>query len=220
MAVKFLYEYSKYLQFHSTTSILKGKSHTHPRAVTSLSTGVDLWGQLQTIRQKASDNAYTSQFDSDWDLRHLISRAKDGHLTLNLCSQGTLHFEHGVPLLSISSDGLQIPEIYVYGAWTNHLGAWPGAAWQLLPFTAINFKTLAWQFLVCGSLAVGAQREKFQRLMSDGFQAHATPSNLHYLRSVLEECWENFDRRVSEQEASLYNWKVGMERFNMSILFI
>ncbi|GMG11924.1 unnamed protein product [Aspergillus oryzae] len=94
------------------------------------------------------------------------------------------------------------------------------AAWQLLPPSLINFKTMAWPFCVCGSMAVGSQRELFQKIMSENFQNQSTSSNLHCLKSVVEECWKNFDKRVPEQSPSSYNWKVVMEKLNLSILFI
>ncbi|GAB1192630.1 hypothetical protein APSETT444_001823 [Aspergillus pseudonomiae] len=94
------------------------------------------------------------------------------------------------------------------------------AAWQLLPPSLINFKTMAWPFCVCGSMAVGPQRGLFQKVMSENFENQSTSSNLHCLKSVVEECWKNFDKRVPEQSPSSYNWKIVMERLNLSILFI
>ncbi|KAE8380877.1 fungal-specific transcription factor domain-containing protein [Aspergillus bertholletiae] len=94
------------------------------------------------------------------------------------------------------------------------------SAWQLLPPSMINLKTMAWPFYVCGSLAVGSQREQFQKMISHHFQNQSTSSSFHCLRSVVEECWKNFDRRESGQNASSYNWKAVMEELNMSILFI
>ncbi|KAE8380869.1 hypothetical protein BDV26DRAFT_279173 [Aspergillus bertholletiae] len=79
-----------------------------------ISTSVDLLGRLLQVREKASAKVYLSQYDFDSDIRYLISRANDGHLNINLCSMGIMHFEHGVPLVSISSDGLQLPKIYSY----------------------------------------------------------------------------------------------------------
>lgn len=73
-----------------------------------------MWGGLQRIRQKASDNVYSSQYDFDSDLKYLTSRASDGHLSVGLCSLEIMHFEHDMPLVSISPDGVQLPRIYTY----------------------------------------------------------------------------------------------------------
>ncbi|KAJ5366114.1 hypothetical protein N7541_000055, partial [Penicillium brevicompactum] len=108
LAVKFVDEYAKYLQFHATASMLKDPPSGY------ISTGVDLWGGLQRIRQKASDNVYSSQYDFDSDLKYLTSRASDGHLSVGLCSLEIMHFEHDMPLVSISPDGVQLPRIYTY----------------------------------------------------------------------------------------------------------
>ncbi|PIG90228.1 peptidase S41 family protein [Aspergillus arachidicola] len=108
LAVRFVDDYAKYLQFHATASMLKDPPSGY------ISTGVDLWGGLQRIRQKASDNVYSSQYDFDSDLKYLTSRANDGHLSVGLCSLEIMHFEHDMPLVSISPDGVQLPRIYTY----------------------------------------------------------------------------------------------------------
>ena len=79
-----------------------------------ISTSVDLIGGLEMIRRRTVSRYYTNQYDFDWDLNHLISQANDGHLNVGLCSLEIFHFEHGVPLVSVSEDGLQIPELYTF----------------------------------------------------------------------------------------------------------
>jgi hypothetical protein len=127
LAAKFLDEYVKYLQFHATIDALKGKglfqdskekrlgSLTLPEPPSSyISTSVNLLRDIERIRSKATRNLYSSQYDFDSDLRYLVSRANDGHLGLELCSLSVMHFEHGVPLVSLSRDGLELPQIYTY----------------------------------------------------------------------------------------------------------
>lgn len=127
LATKFLDEYAKYLQFHTTIDALKGKSLfgvskeqrlgslTLPEPPSSyISTSVDLLQGIERIRSKATKNLYSSQYHFDYDLRYLVSRANDGHLGLELCSLSVMHFEHGVPLVSLSRDGLELPQIYTY----------------------------------------------------------------------------------------------------------
>ena len=80
-----------------------------------MSSAVDLSGGFADIRQKAAAGVYSSQFDFDWDLTKLLSSANDGHLRSSLCSQEIFHFEHSVPLVSISEDGIQLPQLYTYG---------------------------------------------------------------------------------------------------------
>ena len=108
LAVQLIDDYMGYLQFHSTIENLKDPPTGY------ISPPVDLIGGLETVRRKAAANFYTSQYDFDWEINSLISRAHDGHLTVGLCSQEIMHFEHGVPLVSVSGDGLQLPELYTY----------------------------------------------------------------------------------------------------------
>ena len=75
------------------------------------STSVDLIGGLEMIRKRAVSQYYTNQYDFDWDINYVISRANVGHLSVGLCSLEIFHFENGVPLVE---DGLQLPELYTF----------------------------------------------------------------------------------------------------------
>lgn len=79
-----------------------------------MSAHVDLVAHLENIRQKVVNRLYSSQFDFDWDLGRSTSKANDGHLTLSLCSQRIMHFEHAPPLVSLSTDGLELPSIFTF----------------------------------------------------------------------------------------------------------
>ncbi|KAJ9143495.1 Peptidase S41 family protein [Pleurostoma richardsiae] len=108
LALKFIDEYMKYLQFHSSLEGLK-----HPPS-TYISPSVDITRGLAKLRRRTVLGSYSTQFDFDYDFSDVISRANDGHLKTGLCSQEIFHFEHGVPLVSVSVDGLQIPQLYTY----------------------------------------------------------------------------------------------------------
>ncbi|KAL3425509.1 peptidase S41 family protein [Phlyctema vagabunda] len=106
LAVEFIDGYLGYLQFQSTIEPLQSPPSGY------ISTSVDLLGRFETIRARSISNLYTNQYDFDQDIDYLISRANDGHLNVELCSQEIMHFEHGIPLVSISEDGKQLPKIY------------------------------------------------------------------------------------------------------------
>jgi hypothetical protein len=72
----------------------------------------DLLGGLDNIRQKAQNHDYSSHWDFELDLRQLINSAHDAHLTLQLCSTVLFRFSNSVPLVSLSSDGLELPQVY------------------------------------------------------------------------------------------------------------
>ena len=69
---------------------------------------------MEAIREETARNFSPNQRDFDLITTYLISRAKDGHLTIGLCSQVLMHLEHGVSLVSVSEDRLQLPELYTF----------------------------------------------------------------------------------------------------------
>lgn len=75
---------------------------------------MDLFQGYDWIRRKVVDGEYTNHYDFDQDLKYVLSRANDGHLSLEVCSDGIFHFERGVPLVSVSKNGLKVPQIYTY----------------------------------------------------------------------------------------------------------
>ncbi|KAL1967220.1 hypothetical protein VTN77DRAFT_3511 [Rasamsonia byssochlamydoides] len=108
LAVAFLDEYEKYLNFQTTIEILKDPPPGY------LSPPTDLLGGLDLIRQKAAANQYPSQYEFDTELTQLINSANDGHLSISLCSTSVFGFLIDLPLVSVSTDGLALPELYTY----------------------------------------------------------------------------------------------------------
>lgn len=76
----------------------------------------DLLGGIASILDKVNNNAYSSQFEMDLEVSHLIKSAHDGHLIFQLCSQSIFSYEIDMPLVSISTDGLSLPEVYTLSA--------------------------------------------------------------------------------------------------------
>lgn len=76
---------------------------------------IDLMGGLDKLQKKAKQNKYSSQFEFDSELLELISSPNDGHLSIDPCSMFPFIFTHGEPLVSVSQDGLKLPEVYTYG---------------------------------------------------------------------------------------------------------
>ncbi|KAF3400009.1 hypothetical protein F1880_008056 [Penicillium rolfsii] len=105
-AVTFLNQVRKYLEFHSTVDILKNPPSGYTMPSTDLLAGID------SILEKVNSNGYSSQFEMDLEVSDLIRSAHDGHLVFQLCSQSIFNYEIDMPLVSISTDGLQLPEIY------------------------------------------------------------------------------------------------------------
>ncbi|KAL7933113.1 hypothetical protein V8C35DRAFT_304951 [Trichoderma chlorosporum] len=105
LATSFVDEYTKYLQWQSTSEILRNP----PKG--SLSSTIDLFGGMSNIRDRASANLYSSQYDFDLDVSNLISFANDGHLAIQPCSF-VIAFINSVQLVSLSTDGVAIPKLY------------------------------------------------------------------------------------------------------------
>ncbi|KAJ5952875.1 Interphotoreceptor retinol-binding [Penicillium vulpinum] len=105
-AVDFLIQVRKILEFQSTIDILKNP----PSGYTMPST--DIMGEIDTIIAKVKSNRYTSQFEMDLEINHLIKTAHDGHLAFQLCSQSIFTYQIDMPLVSISTDGLALPQVY------------------------------------------------------------------------------------------------------------
>lgn len=79
----------------------------------------DLLGGINSILDKAQSNSYSSQFEMDLDVSHLIKSAYDDHLNFQLCSQKIFTFEIDLPLVSISTDGLALPQVYTLSAFIS-----------------------------------------------------------------------------------------------------
>lgn len=74
---------------------------------------VDILGGLQEIRQNASVGAYSSQYAFDKAVANLVLGAHDGHFTYIPALLSTFSYHNNVPLISISEDGLVLPEVYI-----------------------------------------------------------------------------------------------------------
>ncbi|CAG8142514.1 unnamed protein product [Penicillium olsonii] len=107
-AVAFVKEYRKYLQYQSTIEILPNPPANYPMPPT------DLLGGLDDIQKKAKTGLYNNQFDFDTAISDLLKSAYDGHLGASLCSQQYFVFENDTPLVSVSSNGTALPQVYTY----------------------------------------------------------------------------------------------------------
>ena len=74
----------------------------------------DLMGGLDRIQENIRNGKYHSQYEADEDLQRLIQSANDGHLSVSPCSTSYFEFIHKEPLVSISSDGLKLPQVYTF----------------------------------------------------------------------------------------------------------
>ena len=92
--------------------------HLKDPPVGYLSEGVDLLSGLDEIAAKlqVEDGGYADEFEFLADLYTLASlRSRDGHFYYSSMLLDIFTFQKGVEFVSISRDGLALPEIYIYG---------------------------------------------------------------------------------------------------------
>lgn len=109
-AVAFVEEVRKYVNLQSTLEILESPPADYPMPAT------DILGGLDDIQIKASASHYSNHYDFDLDLQSLFASAFDGHLSFTLCSTSFAAFLSDASLVSISSNGIALPEVYVKGS--------------------------------------------------------------------------------------------------------
>ncbi|KAL3470717.1 hypothetical protein BJX99DRAFT_238949 [Aspergillus californicus] len=104
----FVEDLKKYMQWQSDADVL----HNPPTSY--LSPPVDFWGTLEYLQQEAAANNFANQFEFDTALADFVFSVKDGHLSLIPCSYMPFSFVAPESLVSISSDGLELPEVYTF----------------------------------------------------------------------------------------------------------
>lgn len=88
---------------------------------------VDILGGLQEIWHNASAGTYTSQYAFDAAITNLVAKAHNGHFIYVSGLISTFQYHNDKALISISKDGLTLPEVYVgseslhyvFTAWAN-----------------------------------------------------------------------------------------------------
>jgi hypothetical protein len=99
-----------FLEFQTTLAYLKNPPTGY------LLPGVDIMDGLQNIKQNLQSGYYLSQWDFEVDVHELINVLPyEGHLTWNLPLLGTFAFATEQSLISVSTDGLAIPQVYATG---------------------------------------------------------------------------------------------------------
>ncbi|EZF70408.1 hypothetical protein H105_07222 [Trichophyton soudanense CBS 452.61] len=99
-----------FLEWQSTIDYLKDppKGYQLP--------GVDVEGGLKKIRDKVNRDEYPNEYTFQKELTELIASAHDGHFYVDLDLMSVFKFgrtEIG-PLVSVSQDGVKLPEIFVF----------------------------------------------------------------------------------------------------------
>lgn len=107
VATKFIQYYNDTLQFHSTLAYLKAPppSYQQPK--------VDLIEGLNMIQTQINGKVFKNQYAFEAALLALIYSAHDSHLNIVFGITGVFSFGSSYSLASVSSDGIQLPKVYV-----------------------------------------------------------------------------------------------------------
>ena len=76
---------------------------------------VDLIGGLNAIAEQISGSGYATEYDFELAILRLVQSSHDGHLIFNGGASAAFGFTSPYQLLSISTDGIQLPKVYAFG---------------------------------------------------------------------------------------------------------
>ena len=107
VATEFLKYYKDTLEFHSTLTYLKNPPPSYQQP------GVNILGGLDLLQRAVDNGVFDNEFDFEVEVQNLVFAAHDGHLFLQ--GGATQVFAFGAPfyISSVSTDGQQLPKIYM-----------------------------------------------------------------------------------------------------------
>ncbi|KAL1656730.1 hypothetical protein SLS61_000526 [Didymella pomorum] len=101
-----------YFKWQSNTAFLKDPPAEYAEKVQP---AVDIWGELEKIRGKVVGGEYENEYEFGFELYILLQSTHDGHFVYVPDVIGTVfNFARPVPLVSVSTDGQELPKAYVY----------------------------------------------------------------------------------------------------------
>jgi hypothetical protein len=109
--IKLIDDLKVYLQWQSNLAFLKNPPPEYTEQP------VDLIGEMESMQRQLSAGGYSNEYDFQLDLNQLFNRAYDNHLTWQPdILAGVMQFQRpaGTELVSVSSDGNKLPEVYAY----------------------------------------------------------------------------------------------------------
>ncbi|KAL6720537.1 hypothetical protein ACLMJK_002461 [Lecanora helva] len=107
VALEFLQYYNDTLQFQSTLTYLKNPPPSYQQPP------VDLIGSLTSIQQRVQAGQFQTQYAFEVAVQEVVHAAHDDHLTLTAGILGAFTFGSPLRIVSASTDGIALPEIYI-----------------------------------------------------------------------------------------------------------
>jgi len=124
--------YRPYLEFLTTLAWLKDPPESYKQPA------VDLMGGLENITSQISNDAFSGQYEFELAIQHLLHNAHEGHLTLQTPLYSLFAFGSPFEFVSVSSDGSQLPQIYVYNDFELVATSSANLSWSPSPVTEID----------------------------------------------------------------------------------
>jgi len=109
VASRFIKYYNDTIQFQSTLAYLKDPPAGYQQPP------IDLVAGLGSIQQAIDDNLFPNQYSFEATLQNLINSANDAHIQLVAGVLAAFTFASPYEIASVSSDGIQLPKIYITG---------------------------------------------------------------------------------------------------------
>ncbi|MCJ1381039.1 hypothetical protein MMC17_004148 [Xylographa soralifera] len=107
VASQFIQYYNDTLQFQSTLAYLKNPPPSYQQPA------IDLLAGLATIQQQISNGVFENEYDFEAAVQRLIQSSHDGHISLFAGALNVFTFGSPVGLASVSSDGIELPEVFI-----------------------------------------------------------------------------------------------------------
>lgn len=111
VATRFIKYINDTAQFQSNLAYLKDPPASYQQPA------VDLVGGLSAIQGKIQSGVYQGQYAFEADLQLLLQSAHDSHLYLTAGAFSVFSFGSELEILSVSPDGMQLPKLYLKGAY-------------------------------------------------------------------------------------------------------
>lgn len=109
IALEFLQYYRDTLDLQTTQAYLKDPSSDYQQP------SVDLLGGLDQIKEKVSAKSYNNEYDFEFELQQLLLSTHDAHLQLIFGILSVFYFGSPYGLVSVSSNGLELPKAFIIG---------------------------------------------------------------------------------------------------------
>lgn len=97
-----------YLVFQTTTVFNANPPDSYQQPA------IDIEARLDQLRSEVEEGVYDNQYDFDVAMQSIIVGVHDGHFSLNMGVYGLFSWLLPDTIVSVSSDGQEIPEVYAY----------------------------------------------------------------------------------------------------------